>query len=182
MPLCYLDRSCGSWLAKDGARHRDSRPSGAFRRSILDNRIIIIVSATLVIVSEQKSDILVKATSNTQTGKGWSCMESPIEAFSPAQSQRRCWIVQRCDEPQDLFTWLRERYIARKSSVACCALSAGMAESSDNDTRTARSCSADQGVADPVFPRESIFLVTTPASLGTVTPSVGWIVFPGRSS
>ena len=107
-------------------------------------------------------------------------MKLPTNSFDPTRSQRRQRKVQSIDGPDSLFSWLRERYIARKTSAACGASSTETVESSDSDTRTARSRSTDHEEAGSIFrvPRKSIFFVTTGASFGTRTSSRGMSFAP----
>ena len=78
-------------------------------------------------------------------------MKPLAKSFSPAQSQRRERTVRSIDEPGDLLSWLRERYIPRKISDASGAPSTETVDSSDSEARTARSYSIDHEEGDSVF-------------------------------
>lgn len=127
------------------------RPSGAFRKSIWDKRTIRTTSTKLVAVSKQNSEILVRTVPNTWAGKDWDGVKLPTKSLNPAPNQWRHQTVRTIDKPDDLFAWLRERYIARKISDAWDDSSTETMESSSSDTRMARLYSADHKETDSAF-------------------------------
>ena len=127
------------------------RPSGAFRRSIWDKRTIRTTSIKLVAVSKQNSEILVKTVPKTWAGKDWDGVKLLTKSFKPTPNQWGHQTVRTIDRPDDLFAWLRERYIARKISDAWGASSTETMESSSRDTRMARLYSVDHKETDSTF-------------------------------